>query len=173
MIQCKTQADCFRELARVMDMCDGANVQLNDCIRVEGKTYEIDHTAPFFQYPDMWSFAIAIVEDKPVFIGDTIYNAPGSEMKVLRLHEAKNALIGAHQGTAAEYIEYIHACSWNPPAPKKPTEIDIRISVEVAEFYSAKTKCGGGGGAISAIQVSADLQVGYACRKALDEMSSQ
>lgn len=46
----------------------------------------------------------------------------------------------------------------------------VELTREVATFYSAKTKCGGGGGSMPSIQVSADLEVGHACRKALKEI---
>jgi len=70
-MKCKTKAWLHREYARVLDMCEGTNVYTFNCIKCFGKIME--HAPIFDSVPEKYDFAIAIVEDKPVFIGDTLY----------------------------------------------------------------------------------------------------
>lgn len=66
------QTDLYREWARVLDMCEGNRVSPTDCWRIGGvkKFFYPEFTAD----PDTYQFAVAILEDKPVFFGDKIYS---------------------------------------------------------------------------------------------------
>jgi len=103
--QCKTQADCFRELARVMDMVKPSLVSWRECLTHNGFQSMLCNstTIPDFIDSQNWTFAIAIVEDKPVFVGDTLY----------QIGYGKVAADGNNVHQASQF-------HWNPPAPKKP-----------------------------------------------------
>ena len=67
------KSDLHREWARVLDMCEGTKVDPNVCWGFWGN--RTDQGAPeFIQDPERYEFAVAILEDKPVFVGDKIYS---------------------------------------------------------------------------------------------------
>lgn len=67
------RSDLFREYARVIDMCEGTEIDPWVCVRVKG-------FGSFDKQPDFgadryrYDFAVAILEGKPVFVGDEIYH---------------------------------------------------------------------------------------------------
>ena len=75
----KTQRDLNLEYwGRVHDMCDaynkqhGTNIDIKQCVKYCGNSWEsINH--PVFDSPN-YDLAVAIIEDKPVFVGDKIYH---------------------------------------------------------------------------------------------------
>lgn len=72
----KRRSDLFREYARVIDMCEGTKVDPEQCVKINSKAEFYDSPA-FNADPNKYTFAIAIVEDKPVFAGDVLYNKQG------------------------------------------------------------------------------------------------
>ena len=73
------RSDLFREYARVIDMCEGTEVDLSRCVKVDGKEWGriAIHDIKFDTLPEYYDFALAIVEGKPVFKGDKIYLRDG------------------------------------------------------------------------------------------------
>jgi len=74
----KTQRELNLEYwGRVYDMCDaynkqhGTNTQHHDCVRYHGNIWGSIHH-PVFNDTE-YSLAVAIIEGKPVFVGDKIY----------------------------------------------------------------------------------------------------
>ena len=73
------RSNLFRELARVMDMCDENNgkTMACHCIHFGNNVFNDDmHTIPALRNcttPEDVKFAIGIVEDEPVFVGDIIF----------------------------------------------------------------------------------------------------
>ena len=66
------RSDLFREYARVIDMCEGAEVRPYKCVKQNGETL---HNPPRFDgLPQGYTFAIGICEGKPVFAGDVLWN---------------------------------------------------------------------------------------------------
>ena len=72
------KSDLHREWARVLDMCEGTLVNPVKCWKLGG-------LLPMY-YPDFgadpmrYEFAVAILENKPVFVGDKVYDQyDGSE----------------------------------------------------------------------------------------------
>lgn len=66
------RSDLHREWARVLDMCDGTEVKPEDCWKYDSgpqlgclPVLDSDHTK--------YQFAVAILEGKPVFVGDNLY----------------------------------------------------------------------------------------------------
>jgi hypothetical protein len=84
----KTQRELnFEYWGRVHDMCDaynkqhGTNIQPQQCVKYYGNSWEsINH--PAFDGTNYY-LAVAIIEDKPVFVGDKIYTKrAGQEVTV-------------------------------------------------------------------------------------------
>jgi hypothetical protein len=72
----KRRSDLHRKYADMIDMCEGTKVKARQCVRFDGS---IIYSAPMFNgYIDSYRFALAIVEDKPVFTGDVLYWKSGS-----------------------------------------------------------------------------------------------
>lgn len=70
------KSDLYREWARVLDMCEGTNINPWQCVR-QPRTKELhrtDRMPDFSMRPEDYEFAVAILEDKPVFVGDKIYS---------------------------------------------------------------------------------------------------
>lgn len=112
------RSDLYREYAKVIDMCEGTNVKPYECVKSCGITLscmpELDGEVHTYE------FAIAIVEDRSVFIGDELwytytkdfatvvdvakYNEDGT-VDTVRLNNGNN-------------IGNISELSWNKPKPK-------------------------------------------------------
>jgi len=114
MAQCKTRADLHREYARVIDMCEGTNIDPLECVKCDG--LEIDE-GPFFDWTvHSYQFALAIVEGKPVFPGDLLYNS-----NTKKRHFIDSVIDKNHDDW-----------SWNQPQPKKMVLNDTEIPSAVA-----------------------------------------
>ena len=140
MIQCKTVADLHRELARVLDMCEGTSVNPDTCWKFDGIRKSV---APFLTAPpSLYSFAIAIVENKPVFIGDELYYTPdGDKVTITGISSVKTPygvhLLYVMRNKCGVCSEPVSSLSWNPPKPKT---VLLEVSVECAEWF-AKARC--------------------------------
>lgn len=72
------RSDLFRELVRVFDMCKGTGVDPIECVRMDGV---ISNTLEELVYGFLsgyytigyYTFAVAILEGKPLFVGDEAY----------------------------------------------------------------------------------------------------
>lgn len=79
------KSDLYREWARVLDMCEGTVVKPWSCVRRKTDEY----TSTFYATPDFddiegdWSFAVAILEGKPVFVGDIVYHKSGGSKHIV------------------------------------------------------------------------------------------
>lgn len=89
------RSELYREYARVIDLCEGTRVKPSECVKIQGVL--IGGDPEFITHPECYTFALAIVEDKPVFVGDVLYNA----------HNEK-VVITTSQGNFSNY-------TWNPP----------------------------------------------------------
>lgn len=69
------KSDLYREWARVLDMCEGTAVMPWRCVVVpEIRAPHRSDRMPDFDLPDgSYGFAVAILEGKPVFVGDRIF----------------------------------------------------------------------------------------------------
>ena len=92
-------SDLHREWARVLDMCEGTGVSPAHCWKLMGcfRYHEPDFGVSTKNY----EFAIAILEGKPVFVGDTVYWKDGTKIIVT-------------DGTAL-LIQLTGDYSWQPP----------------------------------------------------------
>lgn len=109
------KSDLYREWARVLDMCEGTAVKPEKCFYVDGFKGCIAVCPQFNKDPNTYNFAVAILEDKPVFVGDTLYHMPtGASCTV----EDRPFVKG-----------FPEMFSWNPTKKKNPSH-DERNFVE-------------------------------------------
>ena len=104
------RSELYRECARVIDMCAGTSISPEDCVKHLGKPLTFWNSSPGYaveHYTDL-EFALAIVEGKPVFEGDVLYDVYGEKFK------ADNVM--------AKYL--FETCTWTPP---KPANITVTI----------------------------------------------
>ena len=94
------KSDLYREWARVLDMCEGTKVNPDYCWKSCGQ---------FSDDPKCYEFAVAILKDRPVFVGD----------KVWLKHVEKWSVVTS--GTRA-YTINDSCCSWDEP--KKTIELN-------------------------------------------------
>lgn len=99
------KSDLYREWARVMDMCDSTGVMPWHCVVVpETREPHRNDRMPDFVLPNsFYEFAVAILEDKPVFVGDRIW------LKSIGAYSIVPAKEALHTGITDEY------CSWVEP----------------------------------------------------------
>jgi len=71
------KSDLHREWARVLDMCEGTKVDPSECWKFDG---EVKNRCISFDSCGKYEFAVAVLEDKPVFVGDKIYSKLCSAM---------------------------------------------------------------------------------------------
>lgn len=102
------RSDLFRQYARVIDMCEGTNVNVLDCIKFNGVPWmELNRSTndpEFSRDPSCYGFAIAILEGKPLFVGNTVYHATDGKM-----------IISEYGPPVREFIDQI---TWNKPERK-------------------------------------------------------
>jgi len=108
------RSDLYREWARVLDMCEGVDVAPNACVRFAGT--ELLDPSLFNANPEQYSFALAIVEGRPVFAGDVLY-CEDSTTIVVRGADKSGRLIADCDNGATNALYTIEFISRNPPAP--------------------------------------------------------
>ena len=97
---CKDEADLHEEYARVIRMCKGTKVGQQYCWKYNG---EVIGREPFFCWlPARYSFAIAIVEDRPVFEGDVLYDNLGAPHAIKFHNYAGDAALFIKENYALE-----------------------------------------------------------------------
>ena len=107
------KSDLYREWARVLDMCEGTNINPWQCVR-QPRTKELhrtDRMPDFSMRPEDYEFAVAILKDKPVFVGDKVYaNNCVSQLTVVGKSTQQGYI---YVGDSVNYD--ISILSWNPP----------------------------------------------------------
>ena len=77
------QNDLYIEYARIIKMCKGTALENKPWLGVKCKGVVIKRCHPVFTaQPDSYEFAVAILEDRPVFVGDTLYHLSGAKQIV-------------------------------------------------------------------------------------------
>ena len=76
------KSDLHREWARVLDMCEVTGVDPNTCWNVIGydRLNPARRLPEFNCNPNNYEFAVAIIEGKPVFLGDKLYSKHSGRM---------------------------------------------------------------------------------------------
>lgn len=72
------KSDLHRKYAWVLDMCEGTNIDPRECVKIGGVVnMEAD---PVFDLPaGCYTFMVAILEGKPLFVGDEVYWKNGKD----------------------------------------------------------------------------------------------
>lgn len=98
------QNDLYIEYARVIGMCKGTAFEDKPwvCVKWDGEVFD-EHPA-FDAEPELYQFAIAILEDKPVFPGDILYLKSSGLEYVADKYTTASAVSGM---------------TWQPPKPKR------------------------------------------------------
>ena len=115
---------------RVFDMCEsynkehGTDIKPWQCVRHDNKKWPIEYHPPFeLRHPDFpkekFSFAIAILEGNPVFVGDEIYAVDGRTFIVKHevgrgnFAEVKNDVMWRRLDNGEDYF------TWTKPQQKR------------------------------------------------------
>jgi len=75
--QCKTYPDLLREMLRLHTMCEGTKLNPLAGLKVTGRVWTgaCGGTPAFNDKPEIYEFALATVQDRFVFRGDTLYSS--------------------------------------------------------------------------------------------------
>jgi len=91
------RSDLFREYARVIDMCEGTGVDPYECVGCGMSLCDDEPT--FMSDPGNYTFAVAILEGRPVFAGDEVYLKDGRK----------------YDWNAVWTCQIVHYLTWNKP----------------------------------------------------------
>lgn len=99
---------------RVHDMCEGTTVKPWECVRLVNELF--DKHPRFLVCSMEYEFAVAVVENRPVFPNDILYHKdtglPYTKSDDTTIHEYID--IDGCRCRITEYIKF----SWQPPRPK-------------------------------------------------------
>ena len=95
----KNQNDLYIKYARVIKMCKGTALEDKPFLGVKFEGEVMFRHPAFDRTPKQYEFAIAILEDKPVFVGDSLYHPSGAKW-----------IVGD--------TDDLTGMSWQPPKPK-------------------------------------------------------
>lgn len=117
--QCETQKDCLREWVRVMDQFGFYNILTaikSKYVRFKSAEWEAQ-VLPNFYTPVSWKFAVGEVEDKPVFLGDELYDPDGNKFTVFYYNKQFERIVFTDVRGGLLTIDSGNL-SWNSPKPK-------------------------------------------------------
>ena len=98
------QNDLYLKYAEIIKMCKGTALEDKPwvCVRFNGSEF-YDHPR-FDTLVENYQFAVAILEDRPVFVGDSLYHPSGAKW-----------IVGD--------TDDLTGMSWQPPKPKRTFEL--------------------------------------------------
>lgn len=111
MRKVEKRSDLHREWAKVLDMVEGTKADAGNCVKIDGLK-NVSYFPRFDLGIDRYEFALAIIDDKPVFVGDELNYSNGTKFIATGIDDAKSMIFS---GVTAYIIE---GCSWNAPKPK-------------------------------------------------------
>lgn len=114
--------DLYLEYARVIEMCKGTALEDKpwECVKL-GEGTMTKH--PNFIFPDVYSFAVSILEDKPLFIKDRLYSRTNfNEYLVMNVDNTFIAFCSHDDHVEKEDIH--KELTWQPPAKKRTFKLD-------------------------------------------------
>jgi len=124
----KTRADLFEAAAKMVRMCDDAGI--GQVWKWNG-TKTQGGTVLLHLDIDSYEFPLAIVEGKPVFVGDELYSK-GSKFVVGELIDGYFCEFGYRiKGHGISHLP--DNCSWNP---SKPKTVLVEIPLEDAKIMA-------------------------------------
>jgi len=120
-----TLSELYQEAARVANMIEGEGVKYSDCIKINGEPVWIMPT--FLGKPEDYEFALAIVEGKPVFNGDKLYDKNTGEARIING-------TAIWRNNVPQYNWIAQNFSWNQPKPKT---VMVELLREDAEYWAS------------------------------------
>lgn len=104
------KSDLYREWARVLDMCEGTKVEPAYCWKIGARSPGI--VPRFCEDLERYEFAVAILEGKPVFVGDKVWSE-GNEYEVK--YEPIRGVFGQRVNDCLWRSIDSAVFSWSPP----------------------------------------------------------
>lgn len=108
MNKIKTRAELFLEAARVSKMIEGKRIELSSCVKLDGALCH-GIIPSFVNEPELYEFALAIVEDKPCYVGDVLYSDRGEKAII------KEDGLAYFENGSTNNLDIL---SWNKPKPE-------------------------------------------------------
>lgn len=102
--------DLYLEYARVIKMCDGTKLEDTPwvCVKLDGAALRDNYGHPGLSaFIEKYEFAVAVLEERPVFVGDRLWLKDGHQFAV------ENDL----------YVDP-KSMSWTPPKPKRTFKLN-------------------------------------------------
>jgi len=127
MSQFKKESELHHAWANWLDMCEGTEVNVNSGWRWVDRRYS-NYKPMFDDNPENYKIAIGIVENKPVFIGDELYNHNGGKLQA--------SAVGFTWHDKEARNSWLKSLSWSPPKPNKAM---VELSLEDISFFSLRT----------------------------------
>jgi len=98
-------SDLIRRWADVIDMCEETVVNPEDCVKWNGEKCGLSFLKGIFASSYSYTFAIAIVEGRPVFVGDVLYHRTGG-MHIVNAHTDIDNLVECYSWNQPKTDEY-------------------------------------------------------------------
>jgi hypothetical protein len=110
-----TRSEVFSEFARVSKMIEGIDLLLREVYKLDGKLPM--HDKPLIRYnTSKYTFALALVEGKPVFAGDKLWSKYFKKLVTIKGMSVEPLLLAIDMaeelGTSYEYAKDL---TWNQP----------------------------------------------------------
>lgn len=162
--QCETTADCLEQLARVMREFEFTTIRealASDYIRNEG-CHSWDSPRDFAD-PTKWSFAIAKLEDKPVFVGSEVFHPKLGYVKAVQVMDGE--LFSTKEATDSMFRYRTNEYSWTPPKQTVTLKVGDNEPIEVEKAEEVRIHTGLG--ATDTIITHATVEAAEQFRKAM------
>jgi hypothetical protein len=146
-----TLSKLYEEAARVAKLIENTPIKMPSCIKHNGRV--CTYYPQFNSDPSEYEFCLAIVENKPVFKGDVLWNVPNN----FKFTADKSDYIGGVQRIiGGSLCAWLEDASWSKPKPKT---VIVELLREDAEAIAS----------LNADGFRQAQRVEDACRKALEE----
>lgn len=149
----KSRSELLRAAADSIEMQEKGGVKEPVCKTKNMGVCSIQNTA-FYGGECDYEFPLAVIESKPVFVGDEPY-CVGVQRKVIGV---KQGALLWESGHGLRFASVEH-WSWHPPKPRK---VLVEISVEDAKYLTEIVK--------NCNHDQLTNRLGWACKKALEEL---
>lgn len=108
---------------RVHDMCAGTNVKPWECVKLGDNLF--DEHPRFDDDLSEYVIAVAVLEDRPVFVGDTIYyKCDGEKLEIVRAGRNGDIIIKELFNREVSIEFFTDDFTWTPPATKRTFRIN-------------------------------------------------
>lgn len=111
--------DLYLEYARVIQMCKGTELEGTPwvCVKLNGENNFFKNHPDFTHAYMEWEFAVAVLEGRPVWVGDAVYLVLSNHTKsIISSYKDMSVFIDGAYFPSRELGKYF---SLNPPKPKR------------------------------------------------------